>query len=277
MIYSTAYWLDWNNHDGFIQGDDDWYRLPGVNDGMTVHVIMHYNTSMNELFIELYDQYGTPHGYYINQFSDGKELVWTAGGNYPEEFLKISGTNSGDWYNLDIWWNNNTYEDDWLEENDYSDQSKWLSIPGEWNGLYQWDADFYRFYGAEGDHIEIEIFCDNNSNIYVEEWAVGDNRVIQSDGSTDDGYLRMIIDVGSGQDFMIVVMGSNNGYWYDLKINIGSNNTTDDQPSDDDKSDDDPFGGFDFSSIPGYSGLIMVSLGIVSTLALTMGITRKRR
>ncbi|MHA1620414.1 MAG: hypothetical protein ACTSVZ_14145, partial [Promethearchaeota archaeon] len=125
-IQTQAYWLDWNYHTGFIQGDVDWYHIPGVNDGDTVHVYMFYDTSETDLAIEMYDQTGNPHGYFINDFYDGKELIWTAAGSYPEEFLKISGPNSGDDYDLDIWWDFGASNDDWAEPNNDQSIAYWL-------------------------------------------------------------------------------------------------------------------------------------------------------
>lgn len=125
-----AYWLDWGDYSGFNQFDDDWFQIPGASTGQTVHVHLVYDT-YTDLGIELLDEYGNPHGYSILDRGDGKELVWDVAGNYSTEYIRITGPNNGDWYDLHIWWEYTGSTDNTTTDNTTTNDTSTVGNPFE--------------------------------------------------------------------------------------------------------------------------------------------------
>ncbi|WP_457556929.1 hypothetical protein [Candidatus Harpocratesius sp.] len=284
-IQSDAEWLDWGYYSSFYQFDQDWFQIPGVNSGKTVHVYIIFDRYNTDLNIELIDQYGNLHGYVVTDYSDGKELVWTAAGDYPSEYIRVSGPDIGDQYDLNIWWQDENSQDDWAEENDEPQNAAWIDAPGQWNDLVQGDQDYYRFHVPVGN-ITIRITCDSMGSFFAELMSSDGSSTLVSDYSSSDGELYLWFSNNVEQDLILLVGGDDGFRWYNLEIQIDSQSSSSDDttPSGDDDTGTSPtgnntnsFSNLDFSSIPGYTTPIFGGISFVAIVAIVIPVYRKRR
>ncbi|MCF2138808.1 MAG: hypothetical protein K9W44_01975 [Candidatus Lokiarchaeota archaeon] len=282
---SEARWLDWGYYSSFYQFDQDWFQIPGITSGKTVHVYIVFDRYSTDLSIELIDQYGDVHVYAVTDYSDGKELVWTASGDYPTEYIRVSGPDNGDMYDLNIWWQDENPQDDYMEENDEPQNAAWIDAPGQWNDLIQGDQDYYRFHVPVGS-ISIRIKCDSMGSFFAELMNSDGSSTLVSDYSSSDGELYLWFSNNVEQDLILLVGGDDGFRWYNLEIHIDSQSSSSDDTttSGDDDTGTSPtgnntnsFSNLDFSSIPGYTTPLLGGISFVAIVAIVIPVYRKRR
>ena len=257
-------------HGGMVNYDDDWYQVwLGPNDALTIRQYCD-----NGYFLELYDENET-----LLKTGDFEEdhyyLSWTNDVNDKYVYIKIQGIYSGDWYDIELLLNDTV--DDWTEENDFWDSTKYLNI-GSYDDLVNLDDDYFSFHLKEGDTGKINIYCENHASIWLEEINSKDGSILKTDYSTEDGFLEMEFYADYEYDVIFAVKGNNAGEWYDLELKIDYKDDKGDNGDDgDDKNnEDDPFANFDLSSIPGFPIEIVGTSFIISTLAVIFFVKKKK-
>ncbi len=266
-IYEATY-LEFGWHGGMVQNDEDWYNV-WLEPYDLLEINLFYDTGYTWMNLELYNEF---EGFITDSFmnSDHLHLVWTNDDYGRNVYIKISGNNIGDWYDIDLILNGE-FEDDWLEENDDWNSARYME-PGRYNQLFNFDDDYYRFHLNEGDTGKIYIYCNDFASLWLEEISSDDDSILNSDYSTDDGFLELEIYANYDYDVMFAVKGENNGDWYDLDIMIDYKDGNGDDKNGDDKNGVDPFSNFD---IPGFPVEIIGIAFMMSTIAVIFFVKKK--
>ncbi len=267
--------LVWNG--GMVQNNDDWFEVwLEPNDKLDLNLF--YNTWETWMNLELYDEY---EGLLTNSSMNGDHLHlnWTNDDYGRNRYIKISGPNNGDFYDLELIFNGQT-GDDWAEENDYWDSTKYLNT-GSHKDLINLDDDYFSFHLKEGDTGKINIYCESYAPIWLEEINSKDGSILKTDYSTEDGFLELEIYVDYEYDVIFAVKGNNVGEWYNLELKIDYKNDNGDDGDDgdnsgDDKNDKDPFADFDFSSIPGFPLEFVGTVFIISTISIIFFVKKRK-
>ena len=232
-IQTNAYQLSNNDYyNDLVCKNEDWFYFGPILNQETLTVKLEYNKQVNNLGIELFDATGTWHGFQITEESWGKTLTWTAGGNYNNVFLLISG-DYDTLYTLDIRVGGSTSpQDDWAEENDDINSAKEIPFDRH-NGLTQLDLDWYKVWLYPMDSLTVDLYYDtalpgNWMDVELFEMVNGvENKLLT--GTFNNGYKSLSWTNGNeGKNIYIKVNGRNLGDWYDLdiKVNGGGSPTT---------------------------------------------------
>ena len=260
--------LDLGYYSGFIQNDDDWFIYNYlISATQNFGIDLYYDTAY-VLDIALIDEFGSHHGYSIISKTWGKKIEWTAAVDNLNVSIYVHGSDIGLEYNMSLYIYGGS--DDWAEENDYWDSTKYLNI-GSYDDLVNLDDDYFSFHLKEGDTGKINIYCENHASIWLEEINSKDGSILKTDYSTEDGFLEMEFYADYEYDVIFAVKGNNAGEWYDLELKI---DYKDDKGDDgDNKNSDDPFANLD---IPGFPIEIVGTLFIISTLAVIFFVKKKK-
>jgi len=252
----------WNY--GMVQNDDDWFEVwLEPHDDLKINIF--YGTTSAEMNVELFDD----NEIYLasgNMEWDRLHLSWINGDYGRHFYFKVSGDHSGDWYDIELILNGQM-GDDWAEENDDWNSARDIDT-GYHNQLFNFDDDYYRFHLKEGDSIKVFVHCNQHTSMWLEEISSDDGTILNTDSSTDDGFLELYFYADNDQDIIFAIKGDNYGEWYDLEINFDGEG--------DEKNGDDPFPNFDLSSIPGFPIEIVGSSFILSSLALIFIVKKKK-
>jgi len=224
------------NFDGLVCQDDDWFGLGPVFEQETLRIELQYD-KVQSLSIELVDETGSPHGYFITDESWGKVLEWTAGFNNTNVYFRIGG-DYGTWYNFSLFLGdntNNTSADDWMEENDAISNAYDIEFDRH-NGLTQLDLDWYRVWLEPNDQLEVFLYYDTalvgiwmDLDLYELDGAVENHLVA---GTSNGGHESLGWTNGNqGQYVYIRVDGPNNGDWYDLEVKLNGGTVNPMDPS----------------------------------------------
>lgn len=152
--------------------------------------------------------------------------------NPSDYFMRVSGYNLGEIYNLEIFLNGlSVNSDDWFEPNDYPVESTDLLLPFEDWGLRSFNEDWYDIDLAGGDYIDIFIWNSNPTDnlrlvVFDPSWTEIKNQTIYAD-SNGPIYINP---AESGTYYILITSDSNDffGNHYDLRIDLNGERFNDD-------------------------------------------------
>ena len=265
-FFDDARHLDFGEYNDMIQADDDWYEFwMEQNDQLEINLF--YDMGATWMNLELYDQYQSlvSTG---NQEGDHLYINWTNYDPGRSVYIKVSGPNNGDWYDIETILNGQAGDDKFEPNNNWN--SAWYLNPGYYSQLMNYDDDYYRIHLVEGDKAIITVKCDYNAHLWLEEISENDGSTLYTDSSTNDGVLEIEINADHEYEAVFAVKGNNFGDWYDLDIKIenGANGKSGDDSSD-------PFADFDLSSIPGFPIEYIGVIFLISTISIVFLTKRK--
>lgn len=274
-LYDMTFWMtdDWAEpndylsdatnlgfgwHGGLIQKDFDWYEV-WLEPYNQIEIKLFYDTGYTDMYLDLYDEY---EGFLTGGYTEGdhKYLSWTNNGEYGRYYyIKITGNGNRDWYDIEL----NLIGDDDFEDNDDWYSANYMD-PGNYDPLFNFDDDYYKFRVNQGETGIVLIHCDNQASLFLEEIASGDGSILNSDYSTDDGLLELNIYVEERDVYIaFAVKGDNSGELYELEIIIESGG--------DEKISDDPFANLE---IPGFP--MVGTIFVISTFAVIFFVNKKK-
>ncbi len=266
--------LLWNG--GMVQNDDDWYEV-WLYPYDKLELNLFYNTWETWMNLDLFDEY---ENFLTSGYMDGDHLhlFWENDEYDRNVYIKITGNNSGYFYDLELIFNGQT-GDDWAEDNDYFYDAEHLDF-GYYDDFIQNDDDWYEVWLKPNDQLKIKLFYDTGYT-WMNLELYGENEVFLKSGISEEDhvFLSWTNDNDYGISFYIKISGPNNGDWYHLDLIVNGDDGDDGNDGDDSKdenNEDDPFANIDFSSIPGFPLEFVGTVFILSTFAVIFFVKKKK-
>ncbi|MFO8006430.1 MAG: tectonin domain-containing protein [Candidatus Brocadiia bacterium] len=204
-----------------VQSDDDWYEIDITSGWERLVVHLAYEQAEGDIAISVWDSGGS--WWVGSNGTTGHELIDTIVSSSGTYYLKVSGDNAGNSYEL-IWDDIAPGSDDVYEANDSraaaynlsGDEGTWLSSvdgPG-----VQSDEDWYQIYVSSGFERVLTdcAFNDSDGDIDLRLYDSGGSLLVSSVSTTDNEHIDYTV-AGSGTYYLRVTGGSGNAYdlWWD--------------------------------------------------------------
>jgi hypothetical protein len=211
------WWLTSINGPGF-QFDEDWFKIYVASGFEHLRVSVLFDHIHGNIDVELYD---SGYNYVVGSYSpDDNEFIELHLSTSGEYYIRVYGSNSGNFYDLQYETFNTMGDDPYEENDDYWEAYDITHIEGWWLSGYggpgkQFDEDWFRVEVALGfEYLVINLICDDTMDL--ELYDSNEEFITGSYNPHNDEHIQTKLSKRGA--YYIRIFGDNRGNDYDLQF-----------------------------------------------------------
>ncbi|MFW9866282.1 MAG: PPC domain-containing protein [Candidatus Thorarchaeota archaeon] len=213
----NRWWLTSINGPGF-QFDEDWFKIYIALGFEHLRVSVLFDHIPGNIDIELYD---SSNSFVVGSYSsDNDEFIDITLSTYGEYYIRVFGSNSGNFYDLQYETFNTKGDDPYEENDDYREAYDITHIEGWWLSGYaglgmQYDEDWFRVDVPLGfEYLVINLICDNTMDLELYD---SNGKFITGSYNPQNGE-HIQTKLPKKGTYYIRIFGDNKGSYYDLQF-----------------------------------------------------------